>query len=336
MFGKILKITLFILVAASATFYMYKYLDEQSSKDAILKDFAFGNGRIESTQIHIAAKVSGRLVEVYVNEGDIVKKGHLLAKLDTDEPEAKLRLAQAQIREAKEGKNHALALLEQRKSELSLSNENFLRAQTLYKKNAISLLNFQQEEASYRSAKAAIKAAEADIARMEASISSAAAQADAIKVIINDSSLYAPADGRILYKLAQNGEVVGSGQNVLILLDLLDTYMTIFLPTSQIGEIDYGTEARIVLDALPDIAIPAKVTFISPKAQFTPKQIETKDEREKLMFRVKVTIDYNLLKEHIEKVKTGLPGVAYIPLGQSAIWPQHLSNLPKSYIETQK
>lgn len=329
---KVLKFILFIAAILAVVLFGYIYFKEEKDRSAQLRDFAFGNGRIESTQININAKIAGRLVEVYVNEGDIVKKGQMLAKLDTDELEAKLRLAEAQVKQSRESKNHALAVLEQKKSELSLANENFLRAQNLYKKNAISLAVFQQEEASYKSAKASIKAAEADIAQMQASINSAIAQVESIKVNIKDSILYAPADGRILYKLSQNGEVVGSGQSVLVLLDLLDTYMTIFLSTSQIGAIDYGTEARVVLDALPNIAIPAKVTFISPKAQFTPKQIETKDEREKLMFRVKVTIDYNLLKEHITKVKTGLPGVAYIPLTQNAIWPTHLNNLPKSAI----
>lgn len=336
MFKKVLKFALFALAAAAATFFIYNYLDEQSSRSALLEDFAFGNGRIESTQIDIATKIPGRLVEVYVNEGDIVKKGQVLAKLDTKELEAKMRLSEAQTKQAKEAKNHASAIYEQRKSEFELAEQNFIRAQNLYKKDAISQLSFQQSESAYKSAKAILQAAKADIAQMQAAITSAIAQSDAIRVNIDESTLCAPTEGRILYKLMQNGEVVGGGQNVLILLDLLNTYMTIFLPTSQAGLINYGSESRIVLDALPDIAIPAKVTFISPKAQFTPKQIETQDEREKLMFRVKVNIDYNLLREHIEKVRTGLPGVAYIALREDAIWPQSLSNLPKSYLKTDR
>ncbi|MDY0124102.1 HlyD family efflux transporter periplasmic adaptor subunit [Sulfurimonas sp.] len=333
---KILKFILLALAAAAAIFFLYGYLDEQSNKNELLKDFAFGNGRIESTQVDIATKIAGRLLEVYVNEGDIVKKGQLLAKLDTKELEAKLRLAEAQTKQAKEAKNHALAVYKQRESEFELSEQNFIRAQNLYKKDAISQLSFEQSQSAYKSAKAALQAANADIAQMEASIASAKAQYDAIKVNIDESTLLAPTEGRILYKLAQSGEVVGGGQNVLVLLDLLDTYMTIFLPTAQAGVINYGSEARIVLDALSDIAIPAKVTFISPKAQFTPKQIETQDEREKLMFRVKINIDYNLLKEHMDKVRTGLPGVAYVALREDAIWPSRLSNLPKNYLKTDK
>jgi ABC-type glutathione transport system ATPase component len=84
--------------------------------------------------------------------------------------------------------------------------------------------------------------------------------------------------------------------------------MTFFLPTDQAGKVAIGADARIVLDALPGLPIPAKVSFVSPTAQFTPKEVETRTEREKLMFRVKVKVDPQLLKHYAERVKTGLPG----------------------------
>lgn len=329
---KALKIIAYVCMAA-ALIAGYKFLDGYINKPAVSDGFASGNGRIEASEIGIAPKIAGRVADIYVDEGEIVKKGQKLARLDTEELEARLRLARAQVEQAKESKNHASAVFEQKKSELELEKENYQRAKGLYGKNAISLLEFQSREAAYKSAKAALKAAQADIAQMEAAVSSALAQADSIIVNINDSTLYAPTEGRILYKLVQNGEVIGSGQDILVLLDLLNTYMTLFLPTSQTGALSYDSEARIVLDAFPDIAIPAKVIFISPKAQFTPKQIETLDEREKLMFRVKVAIDPDLLREHIQKVKTGLPGVAYIRLDDSLEWPQSLSNLAKSHAQ---
>ncbi|MCK9337596.1 MAG: HlyD family efflux transporter periplasmic adaptor subunit [Arcobacteraceae bacterium] len=293
--------------------------------------FAYGNGRIEASEVSITAKIPGRLVEVYVNEGDIVQKGQMLAKLDTQELDAKLKVAIAGIEQARQNKNYLKALLEQRQTELDLAKENYLRAEKLYKSKSISLLQYQQDETAYKSLQASIKAAQANIAQSEAIINGAISEVEAIKVNIDDSTLYAPITGRVLYKLAQNGEVIGSGQKVLVILDLLDTYMTIFVPTSEAGVIGYGSEARIVLDAFPDISIPANITFVSPKAQFTPKQIETQDEREKLMFRVKATIDYELLKEYMNDVKTGLPGVTYIRLDENTPWPEHLNKLPKSY-----
>ena len=141
---------------------------------------------------------------------------------------------------------------------------------------------------------------------------------------LEESRLYSPVKGRVLYRLAEEGEMIGSGGRILVVLDLIDTYMTIFLPTSKVGRIDIGSEARIVLDALPDIPIPSSVSFISPEAQFTPKEIETETEREKLMFRVKVKIAPELLQRHLEKIKSGLPGVAYVRLDETMPWPESL------------
>ena len=113
------------------------------------------------------------------------------------------------------------------------------------------------------------------------------------------------------------------------LLDLTDVYMIIFLPTNQVGRVFLGSEARIILDAAPNYVIPAYVSFVSSEAQFTPREVETRSEREKLMFRVKVKIDRELLLAHIEKVKSGLPGEAYVLLGSGNQWPERLAvNLP--------
>jgi HlyD family secretion protein len=100
--------------------------------------------------------------------------------------------------------------------------------------------------------------------------------------------------------------------------------MTIYLPTEQAGRVTVGSDARIVLDALPQYVIPARVSFVAPRSQFTPKEVETKSEREKLMFRLKVKIDPQLLRQYLEKVKTGLPGIAYVRLDDNAAWPENL------------
>ena len=100
--------------------------------------------------------------------------------------------------------------------------------------------------------------------------------------------------------------------------------MTVFLPTKHAARVSVGADARIILDGIPEQIIPAKVSFVAPRAQFTPKEVETRTEREKLMFRIKVTIDSDFLKAHNEIAKTGVPGVAYIRLDQTAEWPELL------------
>ncbi len=125
--------------------------------------------------------------------------------------------------------------------------------------------------------------------------------------------------------MTQAGEVLGGGGKVLNLVDLSDVYMTFFLPETVAGRIALGSEVRIVLDAAPQYVIPAKVSFVASTAQFTPKTVETASERQKLMFRVKAQIDRELLLKHLQQVKTGLPGVAWIKIDPNAVWPDKLA-----------
>ena len=100
--------------------------------------------------------------------------------------------------------------------------------------------------------------------------------------------------------------------------------MTFFLPEAIAGKVRIGAEARIVLDALPNVPIPARISYVASTAQFTPKTVETRVERQKLMFRVKARIAPELLKKYIQYVKTGLPGVAWVQLNPDKPWPAHL------------
>ena len=138
-------------------------------------------------------------------------------------------------------------------------------------------------------------------------------------------SLRAPRDGRVQYVIVHPGEVVSAGAPVLNLVDLTDVYMTFFLPEQAAGRVAIGSEARIVLDAAPDFVVPAYVSFVSSTAQFTPRTVETASERQKLMFRVRAHVPAELLERHIEHVKTGLPGVAWVKLDPSAEWPENLA-----------
>jgi HlyD family secretion protein len=159
----------------------------------------------------------------------------------------------------------------------------------------------------------------------EAAIEAAQASIERIRVDIADSELRAPRAGRVLYRLAEAGEVLGVGGKVLTLLDLTDVYMVIFLPETVVGRVALGAEARIVLDAAPEYVIPAKVSFVASRAQFTPKQVETREAREKLSFRVKLRIDPELLRHYEPLVKTGVPGVAYVRLQPEIAWPENLN-----------
>ena len=160
-------------------------------------------------------------------------------------------------------------------------------------------------------AKAQIAAGQAEVARLKSQI--------------KDSTLVAPAGGRIQYKLAQPGEVLAAGGRVLTLLDLSDVYMTIFVPARVAGPLAVGDEARVTLDPLPGYVFPAKVTFVATEAQFTPKTVETAEEREKLMFRVKLTVDPELRTRYETQVKTGIRGIGFVRSDKKVAWPDSLA-----------
>ena len=142
--------------------------------------------------------------------------------------------------------------------------------------------------------------------------------------LTRETEIAAPVAGRVEYKLSQPGAVLGSGGRIVTLLDLSDVFMTIFLPTRDVGRIGLGDEARIVLDAAPEFTIPARVSFIAAEAQFTPKFVETTSERDKLMYRVKLAIDPKLLETYRDYVKAGLTGNGYVRVQPEAAWPDRL------------
>ena len=232
----------------------------------------------------------------------------------------------------------AAAVVTQRQAELEAARKRLNRYEVLSRKGATSAQDLDDHRAAFLGNQAAISAAKAQVAAAEAAITTArselleadsrieavAATIERLQADIDDTVLRAPTDGRIQYRIAQPGEVVGNGGRVLNLVDLSDVHMTFFLPTADAGKLAMGSEARLVFDAAPDLVIPARISFVADVAQFTPKTVETASERQKLMFRVKARIDPDLLRRHMRHVKTGLPGMAYVRVDAQAEWPAEL------------
>jgi len=345
---KNLKTAVVVLLVAGAALYAWHSLRPHGLPEG----FASSNGRIEATEIDVAAKIAGRIQEILVKEGDLVTAGQLLARMDTSvlqaqrrEAEAELQVALATVDTAKlmvtqreAEKEAAQSVVEQRAAELDASEKRLARTEPLVKERAVTALQVDDDRARVQAGKAAVSAAKAQVAaadsetgsarsqvaRAEANVEGARANIQRIQADIDDSDLKSPKGGRVQYKIAEAGEVVAAGGRVLNLVDLSDVYMTFYLPTATAGRIAQGAEVHLVLDAYPQYVIPAKATFVSDVAQFTPKTVQTEEERLKLTFRIKAHMDPELLKEHIKQVKTGLPGVAYVQLDRMAKWPQEL------------
>jgi HlyD family secretion protein len=394
--------------------------------------FASGNGRIEATEYDVATKRAGRLAAVLVREGALVEPGQVVARMDTQDLEADLRQAQAQLTQARQDKRRVVAAVAQRASELrsaappspsaratsgeadaaiaqreatssgrrryrqresaiapptppspsarragpgdegagarrycmrqeliaqqgvdeALSRQEIAAAGLAHERAAkqtaeaavvearaqrqtaagavvearaqkqAATAALDQEQARTQAADAALEAARIDVDYREAAIQAATAHIERIMADITDSTLRSPILGRV--RCASPSQV-SSRHGVLNLIDLSDVFMTFFLPTAAAGRVALGADIRLVLDAIPQYVIPARASFVADVAQFTPKTVETKSEREKLMFRVKAQIPVELLRQYIARVKTGLPGVAYVRLDPKAEWPAHLA-----------
>jgi len=309
-----------VIIAAAIGLGVYFYFDYRQMQEMRYPKFYSGNGRLEATEVYISNQFSGRIEKLYVKEGDLIHAGDKLVKMDTRILEAQKASALAQIK-VDEGKLlMAQADLKKKESSFAGAEKEYNRQKTLLSTNAVSQKAFDDAETVYRNAVADLDNAKASVIAAEGQVAKQKAEAQRIQVELDDSILYARYDGRVQYVLAREGEVLSAGGRVLNEVNLTDAFMTFFLPTSIAGQVTMGAEVKLVFDAAPDYPIDAKVTYIDPVAQFTPKTVETKVEREKLMFRIKAHVDAELLRKYIDDVKTGLPGVAWVKIDPKADW----------------
>ncbi|WP_171124945.1 MULTISPECIES: HlyD family secretion protein [unclassified Ruegeria] len=328
------NLSVFLILAGLVIAGALLYVVVAEDGDELPVGFVQGNGRVEAEQVEIAPTNAGRVAKVTATEGSMVAAGQILAEMDIDEQSADLDRARAEVALANQTRAEAEALVVQRESEQRRAEQELDRATALLAGQNISKTIFEDRDTTHKVATAVLGAAKARVATAESRIAAAEAEVRRIEAQIEDSALVAPLPGRVLYRLAEPGEVVGAGEPILTILGLENVYMEVFLPAREAGLLPIGAEARIVLDALPEYAIPAYVSFVSPEAQFTPKQVETLDEREQLVFRVRVRIPIDLVESRIEHVKTGLRGVAVIRLNPAAAWPEALEQrIPEELFE---
>ncbi len=308
-----------VVGGAGAALYWWKH-----SQSQLPPGIAWGNGRIEADEIDIDTKFAGRIAEMLADEGDMVKAGQIVARMDTQDLAASLKKAEAQVLQAQKAIEEANANVAQQTSQVHLAQQEMDRAAYLVKQGAQTQEVVDQRRQQLDAANAALKAAQARVTQVEHALEASTHDVELYKVNIADNTLVAPKDGRIQYRIANIGEVLPAGGKVFSMLDVSYVYMDVYLPTEEAGKVKIGGDARIVLDAYPKIAIPAKVSFIATQAQFTPKAVETKSERDKLMFRIRVRIDPERLRARADRVRSGLPGVAYLKLDPTVTWPPQL------------
>jgi HlyD family secretion protein len=347
-----------VVALALAIMVAYALWQQRGSSD-LGPGFVAGNGRVEATEIDVATRFAGRVRSISVRQGDNVAEGQDVAQMDTDALQAQRREAQAQQRRAQyahatasavvlqreQARKTALAIVAQRASELDYAQKQWQRSRQLVERGFIAAQkldidrNLQQgalaqlaaAQSQVIEADAAILAAQSQVIEAESGIEAAGATLERLQVELDDAVLKAARSGRIQYRLVEPGEVIAAGARVATLIDLSDVTMTLFLPEITAGKVALGSEARLVLDAMPQYVIPARVAHVAAEAQFTPKTVETASERQKLVFQVKLQLDQAWLRQHASLVKSGLPGVATIRLDPALAWPPQLqTRLPSS------
>lgn len=302
---KILLILFIVAIFCVIGFFVYKNFFAKNNDNIIT-----GNGRVEAREVAVSAKFGGKIVELKVNEGDYVKKDQLLAVIDSRALEADIEAQKAKSNEILKQISAVDAEIKATNSDITFYTKELNRTKALIKQNFASQLELDKNNNALDKTKARLNSLIANKNSLQASYKSLLATIKAQEINLSDMKIYSPINGVVLYKLVENGEMISNGSRMFIMYNPDDLYMTIYMPSENAGQVKLGEKATVKLDAYKNKTFPATITFIADNAEFTPKEVETQKERQKLVFRVKLTFDDNSNRE----AKPGMPGDGYIEI----------------------
>lgn len=299
-------------------------------------DTISGSGIIEATQVDIAFEVPGKILERRADEGQMLDRGEPVARLDDREYRLQLERAMA-AKAVAEARYHlvlkgprgqeiaeALAALEAAESDLSFKRSDHRRITALREQGVVSATEFDRAATDLAGSQAASDQARLrlellregsraeDIEAARAGLREAEKTLELAELNLSRTQLFAPMTGRVLTKSREAGEVVGPGMPVVTIGDLARPWLNIYVGERDLGRVTLGMPADVTVDSFPDRPFPGKVTFVSDKSEFTPKNIQTPDERVKLVYRVKIE-----LENREQRLKPGMPADAVLRLIQA-------------------
>src|SRR5664280_2347551 len=223
---RIALVVALVIGGAGAGFYWWKH-----SQSLLPPGIAWGNGRIEADEIDIDTKFAGRIAEMLADEGDMVKAGQIVARMDTQDLAASLKKAEAQVRLALKAIDEANANVAQQTSQVLLAQQQMDRATSLAQKGFQTKEVVDQRQQQLDGANAALRAAQARVIEFQHALEASTHDVELNRVNIADNTLVAPRDGRIQYRIANIGEVLHAGGKVFAMLDISYVYMDVYLPT---------------------------------------------------------------------------------------------------------
>lgn len=320
---------LFLLLPLAALVGIGFFAFRQYGASDPLAGIAHANGRLEFARMDVASLYAGRVEEMLVQEGQMVEADAVLARLSSDTAQAQLSEAQASKAQLEQTVRRAQAQIDAQQQQLKTAQMEADNARQLFRDNLISQAELNTRLAQRDAARAAVQAAQAARNEAQAGVGQAQAKMAQVSSVIGDLSVRAPQAGRVEYRLAEPGNVLPAGGKVVSLLNLNDASINLFLPAPTVNQIPLHSEARIKMDGL-DAVFPATVTYISAEAQFTPKFVETAEERSKLMFRVKLQIPADIARQYQGYLKGGMTATGYVRTNPKLAWPAELqTRLPK-------
>ncbi|BBM70101.1 HlyD family secretion protein [Rhodothermus marinus] len=292
------------------------------------------SGTIEATEVQLAARTTGEIVQFFVDEGDRVARGQPLVCQDTTQLALQLRQAEADVAAARanlalleagarsEDLEQAEARLQQAETRLEQARRDAARLEALHAQGSATdrqledaRLQLRLAEAEYRAAQAQLEklrhlARPEELAVARARVAQAEARRDLLRRQLDDACLEAPIDGIVSRRVADPGELAAPGSVLLTLVRLDTVYVQLYIPEPLIGAVQYGQPVTVRVDTWPDRTFEGRVTYISPEAEFTPRNVQTKEDRTRLVFRIKVTLPNpeGLLKPGMPADATLQPG----------------------------
>lgn len=283
------------------------------------------NGRVEAMRLDISTKYPGRIKDVMVHDGDEVAGGATIARMDDSEILVQISAADATAARARSAVGRAEAELIVRRNAQRLAKMDLQQSESMRRKELVSRAEVERRQLAEASESAGVSGAEHVLSEARAMVAEAEANITRLKLLRAEADIQAPANGRIEFVFVQKGAVLPAGGKIASLLQLSSLDMTVFLPAKVAGEVRIGDEARVKLDALPNVAIPAKVAYVAASAQFTPKYVETADERTKLVYKLKLALSPDSFPTLSGVVKPGMTGVAFIKTSANVSWPASLA-----------
>ena len=304
-----------MVAVAGGSYSLYAWLRPQPLPQQIL----YGNGHIEGTEIRVAAEVGGRVIKSDLHEGKTVTRGDPLVQLDDAELKLKLARAQAEIDALRGERQRVERELEVWKHHRRVAEVDLARYRELKVTGAATPQRLEQAENEAREARGRVASLSAQIDAAEARIVAARRATDLVQYHLEKTRVVAPISGTVLTKTAEVGEYLQLGGAVAILVDLSRVDLKIYLPEKDIGKLKLDLPARIRVDAFPDRVFAARLAQIDQQAQFTPRDIHMPEERTRMVFGVKLSLDN---RERV--LKPGMPADAWILWQSEATWPERL------------